>query len=278
MTPRSFPSLALLVLGALIPMALAHPSAAAPFAYASNEGSASVSVIDTATDKVVKTLKFGQKPRGIAVAPDGKRLYLSDQTANALVVVDLEADKQVARVPLGSSPEAIYLSADGKSLSAAIEEDNQVLIVDTATLAVVKRIKMKGNNPEHAVFSPDGKWLYASAEEADSLDIVDLAKGEVVKSVEVGDRPRGIGFLPDGSRAYVAAENADRVNVFDTFGRTASAYTFPPAARARCRCSTPPRMPSLRRSLSASGRGTWRSHRTGASFTSPAGARTPSRS
>ena len=39
---------------------------AAPFAYVSNEGSASVSVIDTATDKVVSTIKIGEKPRGAA--------------------------------------------------------------------------------------------------------------------------------------------------------------------------------------------------------------------
>ena len=93
---------------------------------------------------------------------------------------------------------------------------SEVVLIDTATLAVHRRIKIKGKNPEHAVWSPDGKLIYVSAEEADSVDIIDVARGEVVKSVKVGDRPRGIGFLPNGTRAYVAAENADVVNVFDT--------------------------------------------------------------
>ena len=75
---------------ALAALALIPYGIAAPLAYVPNEGSATISVIDTATDKVVSTLRFGKKPRGIAVAPDGKRLYLSDQTGNALVVVDLE--------------------------------------------------------------------------------------------------------------------------------------------------------------------------------------------
>jgi len=99
---------------ALVPLASFPYAAAAPLAYVPNEGSASISVIDTSTDKVVSTLKFGQKPRGIAVSPDGKRLYISDQTANALVVVDVERRAEAARVPLGDSPEAIYLSSDGK--------------------------------------------------------------------------------------------------------------------------------------------------------------------
>src|SRR3989440_1085017 len=102
---------------------------AAPFAYVSNEGSASISIIDTATDKVVSTMKIGQKPRGIAISPDGKRLYISDQTANALRVIDTGKNAEITQVTLGESPEAIYVSADGKWLSAAIEEDNQVLIV-----------------------------------------------------------------------------------------------------------------------------------------------------
>jgi YVTN family beta-propeller protein len=83
---------------------------AAPFAYVPNEGSASISVIDTATDKVVETLKVGQKPRGIAVSADGKRLVRERPAANALVVWDLASARQVAKVDLGDSPEAIYLS------------------------------------------------------------------------------------------------------------------------------------------------------------------------
>src|ERR1043166_7413152 len=132
----------------------AFPARAAPLAYVSNEGSASVSVVDTATDKVVSTLKIGEKPRGIALSPDAKRLYISDQTANALRVIDTEKGSEMAKVALGDSPEAIYVSPDGRWMSAAIEENNLVLIVDTATLTIAKRIKMKGKNPEHAVFSP----------------------------------------------------------------------------------------------------------------------------
>ena len=147
----------------------AATTAAAPFAYVPNEGSASISIIDTAT------LKLGKKPRGIAVSLDGSRLFISDQTANALLTADLVKREVVATTALGSSPEAIYLSPDGKWLSAAIEEDDQVLLIDAASGTIAHRIKMRGKNPEHAVFSPDGKWLYVSSEEADSVDIVDRA-------------------------------------------------------------------------------------------------------
>src|SRR5664279_806024 len=90
---------------------------AAPLAYVSNEGSASVSVIDVASDKVVATMKIGEKPRGIALSQDGATLYLSDQTANAVLVVDTATQKEIGRVVVGLSPEAIYLSPDGRRIA-----------------------------------------------------------------------------------------------------------------------------------------------------------------
>jgi YVTN family beta-propeller protein len=100
-----------ILIAAALSAAASLPAAAAPMAYASNEGSGTVSKIDTATDKVTATFTVGGKPRGIALSPDGKRLYLSDQTANAVLTVDAASGAVLARTALGKSPEGIYLSA-----------------------------------------------------------------------------------------------------------------------------------------------------------------------
>jgi YVTN family beta-propeller protein len=129
----------------------------APLAYVPNEGSASISVIDTATDRVVATLAIGRKPRGIAIAKDGSLLFVADQPTGLLLVHDLRGNRLRAQIPLGASPEAIQLSPDGKLLAAAIEEANEIVLVDTGALALVRRIATKGKNPEHAVWSLDGR-------------------------------------------------------------------------------------------------------------------------
>ncbi|MGZ5583371.1 MAG: beta-propeller fold lactonase family protein, partial [Usitatibacter sp.] len=113
-------------------LAVATLAGAAPPAYVSNEGSGTISVVDTATDRVTATLKVGAKPRGIAVSRDGRRLYVSDQTGSALVVRDLERGADAATIPLGKSPEAIYLSPDERWIAAAVEENDLVVIVDLA--------------------------------------------------------------------------------------------------------------------------------------------------
>jgi YVTN family beta-propeller protein len=193
--------------------------AAAATAYASNEGSGTVSRIDTATDRVTATITTGGKPRGIALSLDGTKLYLSDQEANALVVVDTAQKKQVAKVPLGDSPEAIYLSPDGKWLSAAIEENNEVVILDTATLAVVKRHQDQGQESRACRVEPRRQAALRERRGSRLGRHHRCRARRVVKSVKVGDRPRGIGFF-----------------------RTAPARMSRPRTPTSSTCSTPRRM------------------------------------
>jgi YVTN family beta-propeller protein len=44
----------------------------APAAYVPNESSGSVSVVDIASEKGTQTFRIGRRPRGVAVALDGK--------------------------------------------------------------------------------------------------------------------------------------------------------------------------------------------------------------
>ena len=59
-------------LGGAVPTA-----SAGPMAYVTNEKSDDVSVIDTATNKVVRTIKVGKRPRGVAISTDGRRVYIA---------------------------------------------------------------------------------------------------------------------------------------------------------------------------------------------------------
>jgi YVTN family beta-propeller protein len=165
---------------------------------------------------VVAELPGGSKPRGLAVGPDRRWLYVSDQPNNSLQLVDLARRKLGAAVALGESPEGVSISPDGRWVVAAVEGKNEIAVTDTRSNALAFSIKVHGKNPEHAVFSPNGRLLFVSAEEGDAVDIIDFAGRKQVAQVPVGARPRGIGFLPDSSRAYVATENANEVFVIDT--------------------------------------------------------------
>ena len=199
----SVPSfLAACTFAASVPLAFA-----APFAYVPNEGSSTLSVIDTATDQVVAEIPAGKKPRGTVISLDGRTAYVSDQPNNQLVRIDLVARKQVGTIPLGESPEGVGISPDGRWLAVAVEESNDVAFVNTRTNRKTFVVKVRGKNPEHAVFTPDGRHVFVSAEEGEAVNVIDFAKRVEVKQIPVGDRPRGIGISRDSARAYAVSTN-----------------------------------------------------------------------
>ena len=191
------------------------PALAAPLAYVANEGSGSVSIIDTGSDRTVGEIATGGKPRGMALSPDGRRLYVSEQSQNTLLVVDTRSRKVVQAIELGQSPEGVDISADGSLVAAASELGNAVVLVDTAEGRIAAVVNTSGKNPEHVAFSPDGRWIYVSAADASQVDVIDVKARRETNSIPVARRPRGIAFSPDGSRAWVACELDSTVFVID---------------------------------------------------------------
>jgi YVTN family beta-propeller protein len=51
---------------------------AAPFAYVTNSGSKTVSVIDRATNTVAATVPVGVSPVGVAITPNGASAYVAN--------------------------------------------------------------------------------------------------------------------------------------------------------------------------------------------------------
>src|SRR5882762_1834295 len=53
-----------------------------------NSAGDNIHIIDAATNKVVGEIKGIEAPHGVAVAPDGSRIYVSEQADRTLTVVD----------------------------------------------------------------------------------------------------------------------------------------------------------------------------------------------
>lgn len=206
---------------------------AAPLAFVSNQATGSVTVIDTTTDQVIKTLlgegKLG-KVNGAVANPAATLLFVVDAQGGVVNVVDVATDKLKKQIAVGKGPEGIGIAPSGNEVAACIEDDNRVVIIDTKKLEVVQRIATKGQNPEHCIFSPDNRWLLTSNENSNDIDIIDLHSNASVAAVKSSGHPRGMAFLPKQNVAYVAAEGANAVDVLDV-GKRQIIKTLPGALR-----------------------------------------------
>src|SRR5258708_31725639 len=110
--------------------ALIGTQASAFTAYVSNEKSNTISVIDTDKFTVVKTIKVGQRPRGIELTKDGKFILVAVGDDDTIQVIDVRTHEIVATLPSGPDPELFTQDHSGKILYVPNENDNTVTIID----------------------------------------------------------------------------------------------------------------------------------------------------
>lgn len=164
-----------------------------------------VEVVDTTTDKVVKTIPLeGRGPvLAIATNPAAPRYaYATTNLDQAVAVVDLAGGKQVATYKLSSDTElgrveALNLNPKGdrlyvyelplkQSLGRYQHEAPRFLVFDTATNKLVNTLPAPEQTMSFA-FSPDGRKIYAFCIGQDII-VIDSDSGHQIGTIPLAHR------------------------------------------------------------------------------------------
>ena len=219
-TPR--PSIAA-VTGLALAWLVTPVPAVAQNAYITNQGvypnfSNKVTVIDTTTNKVVTTIDVGLAPAGVAVTPDGSKVYVANEAVNGTVsVIDTATNTVSATVAVGRHPVGVAVKPDGSKIYVANRGDGTVSVID-ATNKVVATIKV-GLAPFGVAVTPDGSTVYVTNLN-NTVSVIATATNAVSATISVGNGPLGVAFTPDGSKAYVANQYDHTVSVIATASNT----------------------------------------------------------
>ncbi|MHB1034242.1 MAG: beta-propeller fold lactonase family protein [Pirellulales bacterium] len=144
-----------------------------------------------------------RSPLAVAVAPDGKTLYVSDRTAGCVEVLDLEKNEKRAEIPLAGEVRGLALSADGGTLYVAERQAGDVAVINAKGAAVASRIAV-GPWPVAVTLWEKGQRLYACNRGDHTVSVVDLAQGKEIKRIPVVRDPAFAAVTPDGARLVVA--------------------------------------------------------------------------
>jgi YVTN family beta-propeller protein len=171
----------------------------------SNSAGDNVDVIDPVSNKVVGEIKGIEVNHGVAVAPDGSRIYVSDEAKSTLDVADGKNLKVIKEIPLSGHPNNITVTPDGKWLYVAIaQEPGGLDVIDTSSLQDVKTIRTKG--PIHNPYvTPDGKYVVAGSVQEKTINVIDTQTNELDWTVQMdlGVRPMTMYTNPDGSTKWI---------------------------------------------------------------------------
>jgi YVTN family beta-propeller protein len=201
---------------------------AAPFAYVTNEGSNSVSVIDTATNTVVATVPaVGSRPRDIAITPDGSQAYVANLSNPGTVsIINTTTNSVVATIStgIGIEPTGVAIANPTGAFAYVTNfRSNTVSVIDTATRTVVASIGV-GTEPTGIAVTPDGAFTYvtniSTSSSVGSVSVIDNVTRSVTTSVTVGMWPRDLAISPNGVFVYIANEKGNTVSVIATASNT----------------------------------------------------------
>jgi PQQ-dependent catabolism-associated beta-propeller protein len=199
-------------------IALTASNADAYTAYVTNEKDNTVSVIDTDKLEVIKTVKVGQRPRGIVMSNDGKWIIICTSDDNDVKVYDAKTLEYVKTLPSGPDPELLVLHPDGKRLYIANEDDNLVTVVDIHTGQVITEIPV-GVEPEGMGMSPDGKVIVNTSETTNMAHFIDTTEHKTFDNVLVDSRPRVAIFNAAQTQLWVSSEVGGTVTVINPADR-----------------------------------------------------------
>lgn len=194
----------------------ASAAAGAVKAYIGLYGDDAIGVLDTASGRLIRTIKVPEGPEAVIVAPGGRRVYVSSEDATAVSVIDTATDQVIKTLDVGAFPEGMALSRDGKTLVAAVFGTDTVDLIDAATLTVIAQVPVA---KAHGVtLTPDGRTAYVGSQDVpnhNAIVILDVPGRRIAATVPLAQAPRGLFVAPDGKFLLFTAANSDAVYLLD---------------------------------------------------------------
>jgi YVTN family beta-propeller protein len=203
--------------------AFTEKAAAPARIYVTNQLDNTASVIDSATHKVVATVRVGASPAQMAVSPDRRSVYIANTGSNTVSVLNTDDDtiaRTIALLPR-SKPVDVAASPNGRYLYTADGGSNRVSVIDIRARRVVASVRV-GTQPLSVATAPDGRTVYAANSGSGDVSVIDARTNRVVRTIRTGRFPSGVAVTPDGASLYVTNEPSG-VTIIDAGNGTVAA-------------------------------------------------------
>jgi YVTN family beta-propeller protein len=219
MRSRVTAALAFLLVGGPLPLAAQL--------YVPNQDDATVSVIDPATRRLLRTVdlrRYGMgdnaKPHHIQVEPDGSAWYVTLIGAGKVLKLDRNdrmlgsADMEVpGLIALHPSKDLMFVA---RSMSA-VNPPPRMAVIRRSDMAVLDEVDLLFPRPHGIVVHPTGRVVYVASLGTNQIASVSVEQGEV-RLVDVPGNPHGfvqLAVSPDGKLLAATAELTDSLLIFD---------------------------------------------------------------
>jgi YVTN family beta-propeller protein len=186
------------------------------YAYVTNGGSNTVTVLDVVNVRFDRELPVGESPVAVAASPVRHEVYIVNSGGaggqGSLSVINAENNSVAATILLHRQPTSIDLDSAGKLAYVANSGSNTISVVDLAARREVAAIGA-GEEPVQARIAPDGKTVVVANRGGNSVSLINPAERRVRAFFEGCPAASDAVILPDSSKAFIACSGGHQVMV-----------------------------------------------------------------
>src|ERR1700739_295106 len=180
-------------------------------------GSNSVTLIDTATNKVKATVYVGRSPHEAFFTPDGHELWVTVRGENYVSVIDPVQMKEVRRVTMANGPGMTMFGPDGRYAFVCSSFTPELTVVDTASHEVLKRLPQASPFCPNIAVSPENDEVWITLKDVGKTQVFSAKPPFEQKALlETGPITNHVNFVNNrnGKFAYVSIGGTNQVKAY----------------------------------------------------------------
>jgi DNA-binding beta-propeller fold protein YncE len=201
----------MIAVAALTMAGWATPAAAYPYIYVPDSSLGTLTVVDAATNTIVRTVSNLVGAYGVTVNPDGSRIYVTEGTNGKVVVLgQAEIDIPSLNPLIGTfsglgNPVAVAVSPDGKRLFVADAQNDQAVEIYMPTLTLAGIYAAAGPGLSTFALDPAGRRLALASGSGNSgtVRLYTLDSGNHI-DIALQSAPEAMTFSSDGATLWIA--------------------------------------------------------------------------
>jgi DNA-binding beta-propeller fold protein YncE len=166
----------------------------------SGEPGRTMTVIDVAAQRVVRTIDLGdyRRPHGIAFLPGDSLVAVTSEVTGNVVIVNVKEGQVRRAVPTTQKvPHMVAVAGDGRRAFTGNIGSNSVSEIDLVTGTFVRMWPVPAQ-PEAINVTNDGSEVWVGSNATGAVSVVDPASGRVTQAAEGFGWPYRVLFTPDG--------------------------------------------------------------------------------
>jgi len=196
-------------------------------------GSNSVTLIETAANKVKGRIYVGRSPHEAFFTADGRELWVTVRGENYVSVIDPALMRETRRIEMASGPGMTMFGPDGRLAFVCSSFTPELTIVDVRSHQIVKRVPQASAFCPNIAVTPENDEVWITLKDVGKVQVFSAkAPFEQKALLDTGPITNHVNFINNrnGRFAYVTVGGANVVKAFRRGGTPELVATIPVGA------------------------------------------------